>query len=370
MAIQWLESFDAIDTSLFGAKGWVATGAPTVSTTTPRTGAQCLDCGAAGRYVSKAVPTPGATMYLGFAFRTASLATYSGASPISQSLCGFASVAGTNTHLTLEVTTTGGLLVYRHEPYYNDSGRAYTAASDYGTTTNADGERATIGSAGSVISTNTWYYVEMKVVIHQTTGSVEVRLNGVTVINVTGVDTRCGTLTGGTATVDTIHLGKGYGPTAYQGFDDVYVSDSEFLGDIGVHCLLPTGNGFHSELLGSDGNSTDNYALVDEAPGATADYVGSSTDNQKDTYIFSNLAPAAGTVKGVQLSALAMKTDAGSRSIRLLDRYGGVDGASPDVPLSTTWTYASVIEELSQATFSAWTKDEIDNTEFGVQIRP
>ena len=75
-------------------------------------------------------------------------------------------------------------------------------------------------SASSLIAPDTWYYIEVRAVLHDSTGSVTVRLNGVDVITLSNVDTR----NAGTKTVfDTVRLS-----TAVAGvtslWDDLYVS--------------------------------------------------------------------------------------------------------------------------------------------------
>src|SRR5262245_16659525 len=49
-------------------------------------------------------------------------------------------------------------------------------------------------TAPDLIRQGTWYHVGWKVFLHPTAGSVEVRLNGATVINVTGIKTTATTL--------------------------------------------------------------------------------------------------------------------------------------------------------------------------------
>ena len=48
--------------------------------------------------------------------------------------------------------------------------------------------------------------------------------------------------------------------------------------------------------MGSDGNSVDNYQLVDEYPYNTTDYVGSLTTGAKDTYDFANLVKTGNVI--------------------------------------------------------------------------
>ena len=95
-------------------------------------------------------------------------------------------------------------------------------------------------------------------------------------------------------------------------FDDVYLmagTGDEFLGDCTVATLLPTGNGFVNQFVGSDGNSTDNYLLVDEQPPSSTDYVGSATTGQQDLYTLTNLT-GSGTVLAVAPTIYAVRARA------------------------------------------------------------
>lgn len=67
-----------------------------------------------------------------------------------------------------------------------------------------------------------------------------------------------------------------------------------------IDTLRPNGNGYLNEWLGSDGNSIDNYAMVNETPPSTLEYVESSVDGQRDMYKFPNI--------GVGLKPLAMQS--------------------------------------------------------------
>jgi hypothetical protein len=93
----------------------------------------------------------------------------------------------------------------------------------------------TIGSSATgLIVTNTYYYIEVQVRLHDTLGSVVVRRNGTPVLTLTNVDTRVT----GTAMFDRLRLGtQTSGATAI--YDDLYLrDDAVFQGDptvIGVN---------------------------------------------------------------------------------------------------------------------------------------
>lgn len=92
---------------------------------------------------------------------------------------------------------------------------------------------------------------------------------------------------------------------------DLTVSDVR-LGDVHVAYLLPNGNGVTSEWVGSDGDSVDNYALIDEHPWQGADYVKPTGTGQRDMYQMADLSAASGQVLAVQVAPSMVKSDAGT----------------------------------------------------------
>lgn len=232
--------------------------------------------------------------------------------------------------------------------------------------------------AGNTFATlNVYHYVEMYVRLDDVNGSVEVRVDGNTtpVISLTGVDTRN---SGSKTTFDTVTLRGNYttGNGGAGHFDDFYMcnglgaSDNTFMGDIVVQTLAPNADGTYNQLVGSDGNSTANYALIDEAPPSIADYVASATDDQQDTYNFANLSGSPTSIRAVRLLAYAAKSDAGPKSLAFVTRSGGVDAAGADIPLSTSWAYYGDIMTEDPTDAAEWTQIKVDAAEFGVKVRP
>jgi hypothetical protein len=115
--------------------------------------------------------------------------------------------AGVTQHITVDVTATGVLEVRR------------------GTVSGT----VLASSAAGAVTAGAWFYVEVKVKLHDTIGTVEARVNGVQVIApTTGLDTKnAGTKT----TFDAIRLIGSSNPQFT--YDDVYIvtgSDAAFLG--------------------------------------------------------------------------------------------------------------------------------------------
>lgn len=343
MALRWVESWDHLATADLSAKYDGIAGSPAISSTN-RTGGQSLVCtdNNTAQILTKVFDAQ-STWIVGFAFR---LVISGGNKQILQ----FASGATVQCGLWYLTGSTAVLAFYR-----------------------GDGTTQLGTSGANALSSNIWYYVEVKVTISTTVGTVDVKVDGASWISLTGQNTAAA---GGT-TADRVafRAGGSSGTSTARFFDDTYVLDgtgsaptNDFLGDCKVECIRPSGNGNSSQLVGSDGNSTDNYLLVDETtPNGDTDYVESSTVGNKDTYVFGDLATTTGTVYGVQVNPYARKTDAGSRSIVSVARLSGTEADGAAKTLSTSYLFLPDVRETKPGGGS-WTITDINNAEFGVKV--
>lgn len=228
------------------------------------------------------------------------------------------------------------------------------------------------GAAAS-LSTTGFHSIEGKITISDTVGVIELRYDGSAspFCNVTSADTKNG---GTNVSVDTLLLRTGStGASGGMTVDDFYLLNSSgsapnntFLGDVRVMTVLPNGNGNYSQLTGSDGNSTDNYLLVDEATVNTSDYVG-GVSGLKDSYTMENLSVSPTTIFGVQEVAYAAKSDAGAANFKHLLRISSTDYTTSSKVLSTTYTIYLNLRETSPATATAWTESEVNGLEAGIE---
>lgn len=221
-------------------------------------------------------------------------------------------------------------------------------------------------SPTGLIQSGVWGYVEFRATIADAGGKAIVRWNGVEAINFTG-DTKNG---GTNTTIDMTYFGGGN----IHCYDDIYIIDpttgsapyNDFLGDVRIQSIFPNGNGSFSQGTGSDADSVDNYALIDEARAAsTTDYVDLST-GEKDTYSYQDTTlPATSTIYAVQAVTHAQKTDTGFITTADVARLGAnesvgtasVPGTSAEIK-RTIWT--------SKPGGGAWTVTDVNNAEFGV----
>ena len=228
-------------------------------------------------------------------------------------------------------------------------------------------------SAIDTWASDAWNHLEVKVVIHDTAGSVVARLNGTTVLNLTSQDTRNG---GTLAEVDAI--GHGGHRLLQTEMDDIHhlngagsAPHNDFLNDARVIPLFPDGNGNYSNLTGSDADQTDNYLQVDENPiPVTTDYNGSGTPGDEDTYTLDNHGVAAGTVHGIQVINYATKSDTGTIGGRNIIRTNSLDFVGSDQNMTLSHVPVRTVWEDNPDTTSLWTLSEIDALEAGFEVRP
>ena len=262
---------------------------------------------------------------------------------------------------------------------YGDSGQSHMEI--YWTSPVANQFRIRVRNGGGAVLADSapirldqgaWRYMEFKFNIHDSTGNVEVRRDGVTVLNLTNVDTRNG---GTTANIHTIQFGQS-ADNGNGALDDVYVLKNDgsgltdFLGEVEVEGMYPVANGNYSEQTGSDGNSTDNFLLVDDNTSVNDnDFVTSGTTGHRDTYQLSNLARPNAIIHGVLLAHRSRRTDTNQRSIRRILRSAGVDNSGADIPLPTSFVWNHEVFEMNPTTATNWTVSSINGLELGTEVR-
>lgn len=224
-----------------------------------------------------------------------------------------------------------------------------------------------LGTSTEVLSLGSgfWHYLEVKVTVDGSVGAVQVKLDGASIITLTGVNTQATANAYATKFVlggDTV--GTGWGA---QGFiDDFYLNDTGFLGECRIDGLVPTGAGNSTQWTPSTGS---NWQNVDDAnnPNNDTDFNSSSTVGQIDSFATSNLPSAVGTVHGVMMEMWARKDDVGTRQVAQLLRMGGVD-----YPLTTNTmlsTYSIFYEVLTQdPSPAAWTIASVNAMEVGYKM--
>jgi len=227
-----------------------------------------------------------------------------------------------------------------------------------------------LATGTTVLSVNSWYYLELKTVIHDTAGSYELHIDGVTELIASSVDTRNA---GTTGQWDRVLVS--YNANLLY-IDDFYVCDlsgsapyNTFLGSVKVETLYPQTDavaaGSNAALTPSTG--TDHGAMVDETAPNQTDYNSSATVGAKDTYNYPSMA-LTGTILAVQTNLYCQKSDASARSVCGVLRVGSTDYDGANASPLTTWSYLTEVRALNPATSAAWTVADITALQAGMKV--
>lgn len=296
--------------------------------------------GAAASGLYKAVPSNPSHLIHGFSFYVAAL-------PIAEQVL-FVLVESGTVHVVINLRTDGKLQAYRG-PFTTSLG---------------------ISSAG--ISAGQTNYIELDQTVHDSAGAIQIKINGVSVLNLSSIDTR----NGGTGVITNYCLGGPYNTiltnTSVVGdFDDHYCLDTtgatnnSFLGDVRVQAIYPTGAGNYTQWTPLSGS---NYQNVDENPATDdTDYNYSGTAAQKDSFVFGDVTPTTGTVYGVLVNLVARKDDAGARSLRSLIRLSSTDANATAQTIGSSYANYQFVHETKPGSGS-FSISDINSSEFGYEI--
>lgn len=233
-------------------------------------------------------------------------------------------------------------------------------------------------SGGIQMPITAWCYYEFKLKVSSSTsaGDVQIRVNGELVYSCSAGLNLYNTQNSNTNIGSLGIYGSGCNGQAASKLyiDDLYICDSSgstnntFLGEPGIDTLYPNANGNSSDFMGSDGNQTDNYLLVDDAQETgDTDYVYDDTVDQIDLYGFDSVISGV-SVYAVSAEICCRKNDAGSRTGRVMCRSGGTNYEGAEFFPSTDYQNFSQIWETDPNTASAWTETGVNGAEFGVTI--
>jgi hypothetical protein len=252
------------------------------------------------------------------------------------------------THLTVTLTPTTGVLRVRR-----------------GTHTGT----LLASSSSNAFTTKKWQYLEFSAVANNSTGTVELKVDGSTVISASGIDT----VNGGNENYARLYLMYGYNPHV-MGFDDVYVCDSSggspyntYLGNVRVLELLPDASGDSTQWTPNTGTNWDanNDSNRDDAD---TTYVSSSTAGNTDLYNLQTIDSSASTIYALKTTVVARKSDVGTQNIQLVTKTGSTTQESSSQSLTNDYVEFSETFLQNPDTTANWTTSEINSIQVGFKI--
>ncbi len=216
-------------------------------------------------------------------------------------------------------------------------------------------------TAGPVIVSGAWQHVEMKVLFDNAVGTIEVRVEGVEVINEVAVNTvgastgpceqvRCDNSSGSTLTyyVKDYIVWNGSGTANTDFLGSCAVADLTTLTDVSLNWTPSTG--------------TTGWDLIDETPpNDDTDYI-SAADPPPAAAVFSlsDLDPDVTSVKGLMTIVRARKTDGGDGNLQVALISGASTASGADRAITAAYTYWSDVFETDPATAAAWSVSAVN----------
>lgn len=229
------------------------------------------------------------------------------------------------------------------------------------------GTSTVLATGTTPILTSTWYYVEIQVTINNTTGSMELRLDGSTTpeVSVSGVDTQ----SSANASANKISIGANS-----QHYDDLYLLDStgslnnDFLGDVSIDTILPDAAGDFSEWSLGAGSGLNYERVNEQAVDDDASYVFTNTTNALDMYNFPEISVVKSNIAAVGVNITLRKDRAGGSTVApairaLTTNYNGTAGAVYDDYLKTIQIY-----ELYPPSGNEWTVSGVNTSQYGPRL--
>lgn len=360
MTILFLDGLGKYKTiaEMAAAAGTILSQGGSISPTGGRFGGACVtgSDGATGSTALMATLSPakaqGSTVFIGASLKFTSVNVVSGDFTIARFLGSGGSDLG-RLRCYLSAATT----------------RLYVTSATSNTVSAGD---APIGSAG-MIHLNQWHRLEIKFTVGTTStdGAIVVHLDGVEIINVTGINTRVST-----QTLSKITLGSLVSSANSVFIDDIIIWDDQgtlnnsWLGDVRIDELLPTSNGAAQDWTPNTGNAWD---AVNDTPASADDdttYIASTTPAQRSRFATNSAVAAAATINAVRVCSRAKKSDAtNAKTFKNYIHSGATDGDAATAVDPGNTAYKVVlgdVREVDPNTAAAWTVANANAAEIGV----
>lgn len=221
---------------------------------------------------------------------------------------------------------------------------------------------ALLGQSAPCLTAAAYNHIEMKVLRHASTGTIEVRVNGAVVLNLSN-------LALGSNDIGMVQFGSfartSGVPTPTNYYKDFVLWDgtgsegNDFQGSVAVHDLYPNAD---ISLNWTPSTGSTGWDLIDETTPNDADYIG-APDPAPAAYVASltDLPEDVTSVRALLPIYRAQKTDGGDCNIQVgvtPNNTNWDDGA--DRPMTTAYTYWWDVSHLSPATAAPWTPVEVN----------
>lgn len=338
--LRWMDGFDhyGSDAALLTQGVYAQATGVTLSNANPRTGTRCARINplTGDRGLRRVFGADLQEVGIGYAFNIPTLPTDSE----TLILAAFADNAY-EVQCSLVMSSTGQILLYRSYPTANVPGPL-------------------LATSAPCVSAGAYNHFEVRMFCDDYGGACEVRLNGVTVLNVTGVDNAAipGAIM---AQVKIGMLNNVYQDfPAYMDVDDLFCWDAtgalnnDFVGDKKVYTRFPDADTATEEWTPSTG--VNSFAMLDNVPPLDGtEYLEAQTAPAQTIVGLADLPAEVVSIAGLMTATRLFKTDAGNAKVEVGIINGSDSTIAPEHPATMAATYYHDIFEADPATGLPWT---------------
>lgn len=221
-----------------------------------------------------------------------------------------------------------------------------------------------LDSTSVALATNSVYFIEVKLKVHNSTGTVGIWVDETNIMSLTGQDTQAN----GSATITTVGFGDYHVAGQTWAFDDVYVlgsSGDSRLGDRRVISLLPEADTAQADWNLSTGS--DGFALIDDDQANSTDYIEAASNSDYSLFDLADLSYVPATIAAIAIVVCAKKTDAGSMTIVTKQKSGATTTDGTTINLGSNFVHYSEIFVQNADTSADWTASDINGLQIGVE---
>ena len=227
------------------------------------------------------------------------------------------------------------------------------------------------GTCSGTFGAGAWYYIEFSFTLATGASAITVKVNGTTVLNLTGLSTMTPS---GNAQANNLAFGGLYGAGATLLIDDIYVMSAAnaFLGNTQCVYIPPTADSSHGNTAWTPDSGTVGYSRVNTLdPYGSTEYVQGTAIGQVETFSYTIPSAMTGNVNGVKVKCTTKQIDAGSpHAISAVVEKSGTNYVDSNTKSTTTTNVGAqnLTMTVNPATSSAFTTSDLASCEFGIKL--
>lgn len=226
-----------------------------------------------------------------------------------------------------------------------------------------------VASIGDIASSQ-WYHIGIDIKIDASSGWVKVYRDKVEVLSTSGNtgNTQIGQVVLGLEPRTANNLYN-----AYYYYDNIIIDDSTdesipaIVPEIFLGYVSPDTNGNYSQFTGSDGNSVNNYQLVDEIPSDSADYVSGNSADLVDSYSMGTITiPEGYSITALVPVGVGKKLGILATTLKLGTRLSSTDLVGDAQTLAGT-DYSYYERQTSKPGGGSWLQSDLNDVELVIK---